>query len=227
MKSKTAYIAIAIVFCLGAGAVILLPVGDLVRTLAAIPAVGALLAALLQICRDSIAYERSLLLLERQNSFSVGTTSHMANVAFDRYVEFSEAYISEVFETITTLFRRGPCKDAFEHASKLLKIRRKWIVWLTPEVEAKLECFEDAIHEIGNCANLVEQVPGAQPAFSQMFSRVAEVLGYKEWEGKPITGDIAFMNIIEGIRKILGIDELTLLRSELVKRAMEDLKNVR
>jgi hypothetical protein len=226
MKPKTIYIALTTVF-VGALVVTQLPVDNFVRTLAAVPAIGALLGALLQIARDRISYERSLLLLERQNSFSVGATSHMANVAFDKYVEFSEAYVSEVFETIATLFRRGSCKDAFEHANELLKIRRKWIVWLTPEVEATLEHFEDAIHKIGNCANLVEQVPGAQPAITQMYSLVAEVFGEKEWEGKPITGDIAFKKIIESIRKVLGIDELTLLRSELVKRAAEDLRNPR
>ncbi|MGA2456928.1 MAG: hypothetical protein ABSF85_05140 [Terriglobales bacterium] len=227
MKSKIAYISFGIIFCLCVAAIIFLPVGDVVRTLAPIPAIGSLLAALLLIFRDNIAYERSLLLLERQNSFSVGTTSHMANIAFDKYAQFAEEYVSEVLVTLTTLFRRGPCTEAFEHASTLRQIRNKWIVWLTPEIEATLNPFEDAIHRIGNCAHLVDQVPGAQPAITEMFRLVAEVIGNKEWDSKPLTGDIAVGKIVERIREILGIHELMLLRSELVKRAAEDLRNAR
>ncbi|HUU12828.1 MAG TPA: hypothetical protein VM182_03850, partial [Terriglobia bacterium] len=108
MNTKTTYIALAVVFVASAAAAILLPVGDAVRTLTAVPAIGSLFGALLQIFRDRVAYERSLLLLEAQNSFSIGTTSHMANVAFDKHVLFCEEYVTEMFKALTTLFREGP-----------------------------------------------------------------------------------------------------------------------
>jgi hypothetical protein len=38
--------------------------------------------------REDIAHERSILLAERQNAFSMGANSHMATVVFDKYIKF-------------------------------------------------------------------------------------------------------------------------------------------
>jgi hypothetical protein len=224
MKTRNTYIALTAVF-VGAIVVVSLPVTDVVRTLAAVPAVGALLGALLQIARDRIAHERSLLVLEAQNSFSVGATSHMANVAFDKHILFSEEYASEMFQALTSLFTEGPGKKALPHAYALHEIRRKWAVWLTPELETSLEGFERAIRKIGANAGLLEHMPGDTATIHEMYLLFAEVTGEKEWQGKPITGDVAVATVIGRLRKVLGIDELTLLRSEFVKRAVKNLKN--
>lgn len=228
MKSKPTYIALAIVFVASAAAAILLPLGEMIRTVAAIPAIGSLCGALLVISRDRIAYERSLRLLETQNSFAMGATSHMANVAFDKHVSFCEEYAAEMFGALNTLFRRGPHRDALQHADSLFNIRRTWTVWLTPEIEAKLVQFEGAIRTIGAQAGLlddVQDVPDRAETVRTTFATFAEVIGLKEWQGEPITGDRAVEKVLHELQRVLGIDELTLLRSELVKRALVNLKD--
>jgi hypothetical protein len=62
--------------------------------LAGLPAIAALFAALFQLSRDSIAFDRSVRLEEAKNRFTVGATSHMAIVAFDKHVQFCEEYVT-------------------------------------------------------------------------------------------------------------------------------------
>ena len=50
---------------------------------------------------------------EAKNRFTVGAASHMANVAFDKHVQFCEAYSGEMFSALTTLFARGPHAEAW------------------------------------------------------------------------------------------------------------------
>jgi hypothetical protein len=88
VNNKRFYIALCIVFLASMLAALLLPFSGLIRELAAIPAIGSMFGALFQIGRDHIAHERSLFILESQNSFSIGATSHMAGVAFDKYSAF-------------------------------------------------------------------------------------------------------------------------------------------
>jgi hypothetical protein len=42
---------------------------------------------------------------EAKNRFTVGATSHMANVAFDKHVQFCEEYVEQVFKVMENLFR--------------------------------------------------------------------------------------------------------------------------
>src|SRR2546430_1218103 len=102
--NRNLYLAAGAVFVGSVVVVILQPdvgrIGGIVRELAGVPAIGSLFFALYQLGRDRIAYDRSLIVSELQNSFSIGATSHMAIVAFDKYVEFSEEYVSSMFETL-------------------------------------------------------------------------------------------------------------------------------
>lgn len=166
---------------------------------------------------------------EAKNRFTLGATSHMASVAFDKHVQFSEKYVAEVFATLETLFRKGPHQDALQHAYTLVGIRREWAVWLTPEIEAVLEKFEAAIRSIGADAQLVAAVPGEQDAINEMFAEFAEVFGakygFKAWKGKAVSEEYAIETVIVALRNVLGISELTELRSALVRHAMDNLKN--
>jgi hypothetical protein len=227
MRPATRYKALAVIFFVSLGAVVFFhffPVGA-VGDLASLPAIGALVAALFQLGRDSIQHDRAIQLEEGKNRFTVGATSHMANVAFDKHVLFCEEYIAEVFKTLDTLFSRGPHKDALKHAFALRNIRRKWAAWLMPEIEAELEKFEAAIHKIGASAYLVEAVPGEPGAIKEMFQEFANVFGAKygvpQWQGKPVTEDYTVETVIAGLRKVLGTAELSSLRVDLVKRAVE------
>ncbi|HUY14763.1 MAG TPA: hypothetical protein VMX16_14215 [Terriglobia bacterium] len=226
------YVALVAVFVGSILAWSLLPVGrigDVVRELSGIPAIGALCLALYQIARDSIAHDRSLVVLEVQNSFSIGATSHMAIVAFDKHVAFSEEYVSSMFEILTVLFREGPCQEALDGASTLLSIRKRWSLWVTPQVEADLEGFEKALRKIGTSAYVVTNAPGSpgqNETVKGMYAQFAEVMGSKvmgakEWDGKQITEDVALHTIIGKLRRVLGVEELTNLRARLVSQALQ------
>ena len=85
----------------------LLPTTDVIRSLITVPGVGALFIALFQLLRDEAAHVKALEIHDKQQLFNVGVTSHMANVAFDKHVEFSETYIKKMQEGLTELFRTG------------------------------------------------------------------------------------------------------------------------
>jgi hypothetical protein len=226
------YLALAAVLVLSILLRFLPPVGrigSIVRELSNVPAIGALCYALYQLARDRIAHDRSLLAQQFQNSFTMGATSHMAIVAFDKHVAFSEEYVSAMFEILTVLFREGPCSKALEGASTLTGIRKRWELWITPQVEADLERFEAALRTMGVAAHVVEKFPGSErhgELVKQMYSKFAEVMGSKvmgstEWEGKQITEEVALFTIIGKFRKVLGVEELTNLRARLVSQALE------
>ncbi len=147
----------------------------------------------------------------------------MAEVAFDKYAQFCEEYVAEMFRALNTLNRDGPRQTVLPHASALLEIRRKWAMWLTPALEAKLDPFEAALRKMGANAYLLENVPGHPEAMKIVYSLFAEILGFEKWEETPISGDLTVTAVINRLREVLGTDELALLRSELVRRALQKI----
>ncbi len=230
MNSRRIYAGLAVVFVASLAAATLFhffPV-TAVGNLAGIPAIVALFGALFQLARDSIAYDRSVRLEEARNRFTIGATSHMASVAFDKHAAFYEEYTAAIHGALETLFRRGPHRDVLKDADALANIRTKWAVWLTPEVEAELVKFEGALRTIGAQAGLLEDLRADEDrseAIQQAYATFAEVMGFESWGGQVVTGDRAIAKVVDRLRKVLGIDELTHLRGELVKRALDNLKN--
>lgn len=191
------------------------------KVLAAIPIVSALMGVTIQILRDQASFERAQFLADTQNSFIMGATSHMANVAFDKHVAFCEEYVVEVRETLATLFREGPTPSALNHAGNLAGIQQKHRVWLTPTIETELEKFEAALRLIGANAQLLRDAPGEarQSEIEEMYKTFAEVMGFAEWRGKQLTKERAQSMLITRIRSILGIEELTSMRMNIVHRS--------
>jgi hypothetical protein len=229
MTANKKYTALAIVFLASLGTAAFFhyfPV-TIVGDLAGIPAIAALFAALFQLSRDSIAFDRSIRLEEAKNRFTVGATSHMADVAFDKHVQFCEEYTAEVYRTLTFLFKKGPHADVLQNANALMDIRTKWSVWLTPEIETQLEKFEGALRTIGANAWLLGELRADDDrtdAVREAFATFAAVMGWETWKGKAVTRDLAAEKVVEELRRVLGIGELTRLRSELVKRATDNLR---
>jgi hypothetical protein len=150
----------------------------------------------------------------------------MANSAFDKHVSFCEEYTREIYKTLEFLFRRGPHQDVLERANALADIRIKWALWLTPEVETKLVNFEGALRTIGAHAELLADLRADEDraeSIRRAYGTFAAVMGWDNWRGEAVTKGLAAEKIVEGLRKVLGIAELTRLRSELIERAM-DLK---
>jgi hypothetical protein len=143
-----------------------------------------------------VAHQRSLLLLETQNAFSMGATSHMATVAFDKHIGFCEEYVEAASKVLYTLIQeetKGKPLDPRE----FFGIRQKWALWLTPEIETKLDRFEHGITKIG------VEAPGYEPG---------GVLGLSESTIKTVIADL---------REVLGTEGLTALRNELVVRSLK------
>ena len=165
---------------------------------------------------------------ETRNRFTIGAASHMADVAFDKHVEFCEKYTAAVNGALNTLFRRGPHQDILQDANKLVGTRLEWTLWITPEVEAKLQGFERALRTIGANAWLIAQLDPAHQdrteSIREAYDTFADVMGWPEWHGRPLTGDVAAERIIQGLREVLSVGDLRRLRDELIKRAVVGLR---
>jgi hypothetical protein len=189
--------------------------------------VGQSLARDIEVFKAELQSVHAHELEDTKNRFTVGATSHMANIAFDKHVQFCEEYIKEVFRVMERLFGQGPHEDALQYAYDLTTVRKRWAVWLTPEIEAILEKFESAFRKIGASAGLVKAVPGDPKGIKVMFEEFAKVFGpeygFKVWEGEPVTQEYTLTSVVASLRNVLGIAELTRLRSEFIKRASENL----
>lgn len=228
MKPRAVYWALAAIVLASLGAVALLHHFSLsvFADLASVPAILALFGALFQLARDSLAYDRATRLEEDKNRFTIGAMSHMATVAFDKHVEFSERYTTAVNMALRTLFRHGPNKSVLEDADKLFFVRMQWNLWLTPKMEIELLKFEGALRTIGANAGLLAELrveEDRSEPIRKAYGTFAAIMGWEEWRGEKVTTDVAAEKIIEGLRKILGIEELTVLRTSLVAKAIKDV----
>lgn len=160
---------------------------------------------------------------DAKNRFTVGAMSHMASVAFDKHVQFCEEYSAAVHGALLTLLKRGPHEDVLPDAQRLVEIREKWSVWLSPEVETQLGKFESALRKIGANAWLLKELRADEDrtgAIKEAYGTFAAVMGWEKWQGEAVTRDLAAERVFDGLRNVLGISELTALRAALVKQAV-------
>ncbi len=164
------------------------------------PVVGGLIGSTL----GAIAVGLSNWLIERykakrtreqaqtQNAFSMGANSHMAEVAFDNLIKFAEAYMAAVSKALLAPIREGK-KDAPLEAIDFFKIRQEHALWLSEDIEAALDRFEQNIRAPGRRG----YEPSGAPASNQGNVRI----------------------LIAELRKVLGTEELSALRNELTTRS--------
>lgn len=228
MKEVTWSFWLGIVAIVGSSAAIAFfaPISEFFKGLTTIPAIGALSFAAFQIFRDHLSHLRTAELQNQQQLFNLGATSHMANVVFDKHVEFCEKYISEVHETTLTLFQKGPTKEALNHAGSLYKLRIEYSAWITPEMVSKLEPFEDAIRHMGADAGLVAALETTDDkdgvrsnAIERMYDTFRKTLNLEEFPDEDPDAVNSAKAIQNAIRKILQVDELVHIREHLVKNA--------
>ena len=154
--------------------------------LAATPAVIALIGALYQLVRDEAQHLRTVALQHDRQRFELGATSHMANVAFDKHVGFCEEYCAELHNTLTVLYREGTSVHALTQADRLRAIINKHTVWVTPEIESRLQPFDRALRKMGAAAHLYNADPRAANAsgrVAQMHDIFADILGLEKEPG--------------------------------------------
>jgi hypothetical protein len=181
----------------------------------------------IEIFKHELRKAHEIQMEEAKNRFTVGATSHMADVAFDKHVQFCEEYAKGVNGTLDFLFKKGPHKDVLNEANNLADIRAKGAVWLPPKVDGELFKFEGALRTIGANAWLLGEL-GADvdrtEAIKAAYGTFAAVVGWETWQGETVTQDLAAERVVQKLRNVLGIDELTWLRAELVKRAVDNLR---
>lgn len=158
----------------------------------------------------------------------------MANVVFDKHVEFCEKYMEELHSTIVTLFSKGPSKEAIDHAKKLFQLRAKYASWITPKISDNLHPFEDELLKMGNHAHYASlfgagvRTPEAITSMYDIFNRLLKIETTKEMvaikvKTNAIKEEIAIGKIKSKIRAILGIEELTTMREKLIEEAIKSL----
>ncbi|MPX95057.1 MULTISPECIES: hypothetical protein [unclassified Salinivibrio] len=146
------------------------------------------------------------------------------NSVFDKHVEFCEKYLAEVHQTVVTLTREGPTKEALDHAGKLYTLRIEYTAWITPEIDEKLMPFEKAVRRIGAKSGLVDALSGAEgrdetrtKALEEMYDVFTHLMGIGEVKVKD--EDATVVEVKNRVREILQVNELVLIREYLTKRA--------
>ena len=106
-------------------------------------------------------------------------------------------------------------------------IRQKWALWLTVGIERELQNFERVILKIGSQAHLLRVVPDLddrQGTVGAMFALLSEVMELDKPDDQSISQEYAITNVIAKLRKVLGIEKLTALRTKLVADATSSQK---
>jgi hypothetical protein len=225
MRSWRVYVGAALVFVLSFAAAWALPTTEMLRGLLGIPGVAALFAVLYQIVRDQAAHERTLDLQERQQLFNLGVASHMANVAFDKHVQFSEQYITRMQQGLSNLFETGPPGESLKFCSDLIDIRLAFRAWITEDLEAKVMPFEEALRQMGSrriALDGLQPGPERSRVVNEIYELFSDVIGLKH-EG-PVDEKLAPRRIIGHLQNLLGVQQLSRLRQAVIRSAIDALE---
>lgn len=227
MKHRpSVYLVLLLIFLGSALITTTVPAHGLLQAISAVPALGALFAALFQVFRDQAAFERQLVLQQQQLAFSLGAASHMASKAFDKHSEFCEKYMEEVHLTVQTLFREGPTQKALAHASNLVQLKSRYSTWLTKAILEGLVPFEAALRKIGASSYLVEALcgtgdPERLKAVMEMYDVFKKVIVLDEAKlPSADRADVTIEAVEQSLRAILGIEQLTAIRQRLIEQAL-------
>jgi hypothetical protein len=185
--------------------------------------VGAAVAVGLALWQQRVQGRR-----ERIKMAADSAGSHMANVAFDKYVEFCEAYKDAAGDGLKTLMRHGPTPEILEGADKLYDLRFRHSLWVPSEVDVRLKEFEQVWRNIGAYSPLTDERLAGSEAARQRYSdfvygEFAKVMGFKEWYGKAVSDKFTVDSIVAGLRDVLGTDKLSKLRRAVLERSISNL----
>ncbi|MFA6077215.1 MAG: hypothetical protein WC735_04040 [Candidatus Paceibacterota bacterium] len=224
------YLGYFLVLIISFVAASLLPTSEILKGIVMTPGIGALCLFLNQLWRDEKAHERALELQNKQQDFALGTASHMADVAYNKHVEFCEDYMKRVQEGFQELLRDGPSVNAIKIGRELVGIRKKHSCWLTKEIEKSLEPFEHALIKIGAKENFLQNAKldvgeMRTKVVNEIFDSFGLILGDRKSLNEEEAG-IAIDEVIEKIRKILGINILTELRLKASELALKRVEGI-
>jgi len=223
-NASSFYAAAGLVFVISAWSASNITIDKASKALFAVPGATALFSIVYKLWKDERAHERQVELQARQQDFAFLPASHMASVAYDKHVEFCEEYLEAVNKAVFELWADGPNVKALDHANRLRDIRDRHTAWLTREIEEKLFPIESALRQIGAGSHVLPLVqPGSQR--SKIVDDVYSAFGKITESGKENEGSAAAVaSITDSLRELLGIKELTELRTEVTKLARKRLR---
>ena len=171
-----------------------------------------------------------------ENAFILSATSHMAEKAFDKHVEFCEKYVAKAHEGLEILLRVGPrsransgveaTSEALNIAKGLYQIRLEFVLWETKEVALVLGRFEKALCQIGADQGLLQAVTDQEEYMElihKIYEKFKEVTTLETLPDKP-TPEIAITNIIARLQDHVGVSQLTELRKHYLVEAEKRIK---
>jgi hypothetical protein len=224
-KASSLYVVAILVLVASAWSASNITVKNLSKALFAVPGATALFSIVYRFWKDERAHERQVEIQARQQEFAFLPASRMASVAYDKHVKFCEEYLEAVNKAVFELWAEGPNVKALGHANSLRDIRDRHTAWLTREIEEKLFPIEAALRKIGAGSHVLPLVqPGLER--SKIVDDVYGAFGKITESGKENQGSTAAVALItDSLRELLGIKELTELRTEVTKLARDRLCN--
>ena len=216
------YGLIIVVFCVSFVAT----VAGFDKDVMAFPAAAALIAALFQIFMDESRFIKEQILQKEERIHALSISSHMAVVAFDKHAKFSEEYLKVMREGLKELLAKGPCKEALDLAERLKETRLDYAAWVTKDIREALFPFEQALTMIGVNKSFAIDMPAGdekRAILQKALDLFAQVMEYKEDKDIQKRG-IGVSEVVENIQNLLGINELTKLRKQVIKEANKALE---
>lgn len=153
--------------------------------------------------------------------------SHMAVVAFDRYVQFCEEYTDLFRETLRGLVQTGPHENALNYSADLSRLRTRWALWVTADVNALLEKFERVLRQMGSDAHmsdpeLAASVPNRAELINRMYKTFSDLFELGNWNGEEANKDLAVATMMSLLKETLGVEQFGTLRQLTLNSALQE-----
>lgn len=201
-----------------------LPTEEILKGIIALPGVSALFGALWLIHREHIGHERQKEIQDREHNFHLSVSSHMADVAFDKHVEFSQEYIGKFNEILTKIIPQGNVGIPPEF-EQLKQIRNKYQAWLNKNIIIDLLDLENLIylHNQKGTQAKNSQIGDTKTKLydeaKQLFQQIkGEDFVANSYETQSLISKVIFI-----VQEMIGIKELTELRQLVLGKAVKQL----
>ncbi|PSU75037.1 hypothetical protein C9J21_19250 [Photobacterium phosphoreum] len=226
MSQIKIYISLFTIAVVSFGFAFYAPIAEIFKGIVVMPAVGAMFAAIFQLVRDDAAHVRKKEILIKEQHYSLAASSHMANVVFDKQVEFSDKYASEALNAFHTLMPKQDWQEAHSFAKNLTFIRLEYMCWLTTEIDENLEEFENKLRTLGANSSYIKMPKGEgtiqdhrDEAAREMLEIQAAFLYILEKTDKH--PEVRLSSLSKKMRKMLNVEDLTTLKNKLVESSLQ------
>ncbi|ROS70932.1 hypothetical protein [Vibrio crassostreae] len=200
------------------------PISEIFKGVTAIPAVGAMVAALYQLVRDNSAHERNKELNLQKQNLALASSSHMANAVFDKQAEFSDQYVKLVLKAFNELRTKTDYDEAHAFAADLTILRLEYMNWLTEEIDNNLEGFERQLRKLGANSQYIKMPKGEGTVQEHRDNAAREMLDIQSafiyvLEKSTHGHDASLVTLSKKMRAILGVEELAHHKNKILKHS--------